>query len=221
MPVRWSLPESIPGPAALACAGSDLACFPAIAATPARRADPTPTLDTLPDYLGPGLRIAAVGLNPSPRSAALGYYFAHPRNRFWPALNASRLVRRPLEPSPDAMQTLLERERIGFTDVVKRVTASGSDLRAVDYRAGAPRLADKLLGAPPGLLWFQGKVPFTAFCRYVLGRRGPFAWGPQPFGFEAIPLYVTPNPSPANAAWSLADITRAMNAVADYAAARR
>lgn len=171
---------------------------------------------TLPDCLGPGLRIVAVGLNPSPRSAALGYYFAHPRNRFWPAFNASRLVRAPLAPSAAAMQTLRARERIGFTDVVKRVTPSGAHLRAADFRAGAGMLADKLRVAAPGLVWFQGKVAFAAFCRYVLGRRGPFAWGAQDFAFAGIPLYVTPNPSPANAAWSLADITAAMNALADY-----
>lgn len=157
-----------------------------------------------------------MGLNPSPRSAERGYYFAHPRNRFWPALNASRLVRAPLEPSVAAMRMLLERDRIGFTDVVKRVTRSGGDLRAADYRRGAEALAEKLRRADPGLLWFQGKMPFGAFCRYALGRREPCDWGAQPFAFEGVPLFVTPNPSPANAAWSLADITAAMNAAARF-----
>lgn len=173
-------------------------------------------MKTLPDYLAPGLRIVAIGANPSPRSAAAGYYFAHPRNRFWPAFNASRLVRAPFTPSPVAMQTLLARERIGFTDVVKRVTPSAGDLRAADFRSGAAILADKLSVAAPDVAWFQGKMPFAAFCRYVLGRNGPFPWGAQGFAFDGIPLYVTPNPSPANAAWSLAQITAAMNALAGF-----
>lgn len=178
-------------------------------------------MNTLPDYLAPGLHIVAVGLNPSPRSAQRGYYFAHPRNRFWPAFNASRLVQAPLTPSPGAMRTLLTRERIGFTDVVKRVTPSGADLRAADFRTGSAMLADKLRVALPAVVWFQGKVPFTAFCRHVLRRAGPFPWGPQEFEFEGVPVYVTPNPSAANAAWSLADITAAMNALAGFVRAAR
>ena len=177
-------------------------------------------MKTLPDYLGPGLRVVACGLNPSPRSAARGYYYAHPRNRFWPALNASRLVREPLEPSPAAMRTLLERERIGFTDIVKRVTAGGAELRAADFRPGAVALAAKLRRSTPDVVWFQGKSAFAAFCRYALNRRGPFPGGAQAFDFAGMALYVTPNPSPANAAWSLRDIVRAMDGLAGFVARR-
>ncbi len=160
--------------------------------------------------------MVAVGLNPSPRSVAAGYYFAHPRNRFWPALNASRIINDPVVPSLAAMRILLERDRIGFTDIVKRVTASGRDLRTLDFRSGADALAHKLRAIRPNVIWFQGKTAFAGFCRYGLSQPGPFPWGLQSFCFDGTPLYVTPNPSAANAAWSLQDITRAMNAVADF-----
>jgi TDG/mug DNA glycosylase family protein len=48
---------------------------------------------TLPDVIGPGLRVLYCGINPSLYSAAVGHHFARPGNRFWPALHAARLHR--------------------------------------------------------------------------------------------------------------------------------
>ena len=49
-------------------------------------------LETLPDFLKPGLDIVFIGLNPSTISVTQGHYFANPRNRFWKALNMSGLI---------------------------------------------------------------------------------------------------------------------------------
>lgn len=157
----------------------------------------------LPDYLTPGLDVVSVGINPSLPSARLGYPFANPRNRFWRALNASRLIAGPLEPSVAAMRVLLERERIGFTDIVKTPSAMEKDLRAADYRAGAPRLRDRLRELAPAILWFHGKAPYEKLLRYGYGRRQKAEWGEQPETLEGMRCFVTPNPSPANAAFSL------------------
>ena len=81
-------------------------------------------LITLPDHLEAALDIVFVGLNPSLYSVEVGHYFANPRNRFWPAMNRSGLVDRELSPQDDAS---LLADGIGFTDVVKRATAMGSD----------------------------------------------------------------------------------------------
>jgi TDG/mug DNA glycosylase family protein len=87
-------------------------------------------MKTLPDYLRPGLRIVSIGLNPSLPSVEAGFYFANPRNRFWRALNRSGLAAGPVTPSVKAMEILFERDDIGFTDVVKRPTRGGAELRA-------------------------------------------------------------------------------------------
>ncbi|MGB5441910.1 MAG: mismatch-specific DNA-glycosylase, partial [Gammaproteobacteria bacterium] len=100
-------------------------------------------LETLPDYLRPGLNIVSIGLNPSLPSVREGFYFANPRNRFWRALNASGLVTATLEPGVAATDVLFHQFGIGFTDVVKRPTASGNELRAADYRKWAPLLKQK------------------------------------------------------------------------------
>ena len=80
------------------------------------------SLETLPDYLKPGLDIVLIGLNPSTRSVQAGHYFANPRNRFWPAVSASGLVGREVGPEYDA--AMLE-WGIGFTDLVKASHAPG------------------------------------------------------------------------------------------------
>ena len=44
---------------------------------------------TIPDVVAPGLRVLFSGINPGLYSAATGYHFARPGNRFWPALYLS------------------------------------------------------------------------------------------------------------------------------------
>ena len=177
---------------------------------------------TLPDYLRPGLEIVSIGLNPSLPSAREGFYFANPRNRFWRALNASGLVPEPLEPGIEAMEVLFRQHDIGFTDVVKRPTAGGSTLRAADYRSWAPQLQARLLECAPLIAWFHGKQAFGNFLKYAEGRTPLIAWGEQALRIGQSRVFVTPNPSPANAVFSLDDLVawyRRLAAVRD--AARR
>ena len=166
-----------------------------------------PKLITLPDYLRPGLEIVSVGLNPSLPSVRDGFYFANPRNRFWRALNASGLIAEELTPGIAAMDTLLERYHIGFTDVVKRPTAGGHDLRAADYREWSPLLLQKLEKYQPKIAWFHGKQAYANYLRYGEGVKPSIEWGEQPGCTGKARVFVTPNPSPANAAYSLAVLT--------------
>jgi TDG/mug DNA glycosylase family protein len=163
-------------------------------------------LNTLPDYLCNGLTIVSVGLNPSLPSVREGFYFANPRNRFWRALQASGLTDRILEPGVEAMDVLLRRYKIGFTDVVKRPTAGSKELRAADYREGAPRLKQKLLQYQPDVVWFHGKLACNNYLKYAEGISQGVDWGAQTHRIGITRMFVTPNPSPANAAYSLDDL---------------
>jgi TDG/mug DNA glycosylase family protein len=171
-------------------------------------------MKTLPDYLRPGLDIVSIGLNPSLPSVREGFYFANPRNRFWRALNASGLLQAPVEPGVEAMRLIFERDGIGFTDVVKRPTAGGSELRAADFKTWAPVLRGNLHEYAPRIAWFHGKQAFTNYLRYAEGQRAPVEWGEQPFTLGASRVFVTPNTSPANAAFSLEDLTDWMRRLA-------
>lgn len=164
--------------------------------------------ETLPDWIGPELHILSVGLNPSPLSVRMGFPFANPQNRFWRALNACGLLDEILEPGPAAMQRLFEHHRIGFTDVVKRATPGAAQLRAADFRAWAPVLTEKILSCAPRLVWFHGKLAYREYLRHgalkiVPDNAAALDWGRQPLRIGESEVFVTPNPSPANAAYSL------------------
>ena len=158
---------------------------------------------TLPDHLREGLDLLFVGLNPSQYSAEVGHYFANPRNRFWPAFNLSGLVDREVTADDDA--TLLD-DGIGFTDVAKRPTPMGSGLRAADFRQGAPALKQKILRFAPKLVCFHGLMAYKAYLQHGEGvKEGP-QLGLQERMIGASEVFVVPNPSPANAKFSLSDL---------------
>ncbi|HHH43293.1 MAG TPA: mismatch-specific DNA-glycosylase [Gammaproteobacteria bacterium] len=175
-------------------------------------------MKTLPDLVQPGLRLLSVGLNPSIPSVQRGFYFANPRNRFWTALNASGLTGEPVEPGPGAMEVLLKRERMGFTDLVKRPTRGAADLKAADYRAAAPRLRALIKACQPQCAWFHGKVAWGYFVRYGGAAVSDCGWGLQDQQIGKTAVFVTPNPSPANAAFSLDDLVQAYRQLAAYLA---
>lgn len=182
---------------------------------------------TLPDYLGPGLDLVFVGINPGAYSASVGKYFATPQNRFWGALNRSGLVRGrglggrdDLVPGDEAW--LFEHRAIGFTDVVKRASNSASSLRAADFRAWAPLTREKLLEASPLVVCFNGITGYKWFLQYAEGRkRDDVALGEQPERLGDSRVFVAPNPSPANATYSLDDIAGWYRLLGDLIACAR
>jgi double-stranded uracil-DNA glycosylase len=157
----------------------------------------------LPDYLEKDLDIVFVGLNPSLYSARVGHYFANPRNRFWTALNRSGLVGRELSPEQDAS---LLGYRIGFTDVVKRPTPQASGLSASDYRQWTPVLKAKLLEYQPRIICFHGLTGYKAYLRYAEGLEEKPLLGLQERSIGKSRVFVVPNPSPANARFSVNDL---------------
>ena len=178
-------------------------------------ADDMKGMRTLPDLLAPDLPLVFVGLNPSEYSAREGHYFANPRNRFWAAFNRSRLLPSALgrECAPTDDASLLE-HGIGFTDVVKRPTPQGSGLKAADYRRWAPVLRDKLLRFRPRLVCFHGLMAYKAYLQYAESEKAAPELGLQPRAIGPSRVFVVPNPSPANARYSVEDLTGWYNEVA-------
>ena len=158
-------------------------------------------METLPDYLAEGLDIVLVGLNPSAYSARVGHYFANPRNRFWAAFNRGGLAAEELTAETD--HRMIE-HGMGFTDVVKRPTPQGSGLTAEDYRRWAPVLKKKLEKFRPLIVCFHGMMAYRGYLWYAEGIRLKDATlGRQQRAIWSSKVFVVPNPSPANAKYSL------------------
>src|SRR5260221_7282492 len=91
---------------------------------------------TIPDVLpepGEVLRVLFYGINPGQYSAATGWHFARPGNRFWPALELSGFTPRRLGPCE---QDLLPGFGLGITNLVARATAQASELDRAELQAG-------------------------------------------------------------------------------------
>lgn len=165
---------------------------------------------TLPDYLAAGLDLVFIGINPGSYSVARGRYFARSTSRFWPAFSRSRLslpIRRALRADrlgPEHDATLL-RFGIGFTDVVKRPSANAAGLTPRDFAEWAPRLGARLRRLRPRVACFHGVTAYRPFAAIVLGLDEPPTLGLQPTAFGPTRLFVAPNPSPANAHFTVDD----------------
>jgi TDG/mug DNA glycosylase family protein len=157
---------------------------------------------TLPDYLRPGLDVVFVGINPGAYSASIGKYFATPQNRFWPAFNRSGLVDwgRALVPGDEAR---LNESGIGFTDLVKRPSNSASQLKAADFREWAPKTKLSLEKNAPLVICFNGITSFKWYMQYAERAKVAVELGRQAHVIGTSAVFVAPNPSPANAAFSL------------------
>ena len=134
------------------------------------------------------------GINPGLYSAATGYHFARPGNRFWPALHRSGFTPRRLR--PDEQEQLLGLG-LGITNIVDRASARAGELRPEELREGG-----RLLGAKVGRLsprWLA-VVGVTAY-RTAFGHPRASV-GPQDEALGGARVWVLPNPSGLNALWT-------------------
>ena len=153
---------------------------------------------TIPDVTGPGLRVLFCGINPGLYSAATGWHFARPGNRFWPALHQSGFTPRQLHPR--AQDELLTLGR-GITNVAARATARADELTAAELRAGGILLRARTRELAPRWLAVLGVTAYrTSF------NRKKATVGPQDEGIGGTRLWVLPNPSGLNAHWSAAGL---------------
>jgi double-stranded uracil-DNA glycosylase len=149
----------------------------------------------LRDVIGPDLKVLFCGINPGLYSAATGFHFARPGNRFWPALHAAGFTPRLFHPS--------ENERLrelgyGLTNLVNRGTAAAGELSTTELIEGGRKLAAKVRRYRPRTVAFVGLGAYrTAF------GRPKATLGVQPQALEGAEVWVLPSPSGLNANYQL------------------
>ncbi|HRD60046.1 MAG TPA: mismatch-specific DNA-glycosylase [Nocardioides sp.] len=168
----------------------------------------------VPDLLpASGLRLLFVGINPGLWTAATQTHFAHPVNRFYPALLEAGIIERPIDPAAgmtDEDRAHLTARGIGITNVVHRATARADELTADELRLGGQQLVVLVDRVRPRVVALAGITAYrTAFDRRkaVLGRQDETLGGAE--------LWVVPNPSGLNAHETVSSLATA------YAAAAR
>jgi TDG/mug DNA glycosylase family protein len=153
------------------------------------------TTEDLIDY---NLKVLFCGINPGLWSAATGFHFARPGNRFWKVLHLAGFTDRQLHPSEE--YELLERG-YGITSFVKRTTARADELTTAEYIAGGRLLVKKLEKFKPQTLAVLGITAYRAAFQQPKAKLGL-----QEETIADTRVWLLPNPSGLNAHYQAADL---------------
>jgi double-stranded uracil-DNA glycosylase len=162
---------------------------------------------SVPDLVGPGLRLLFVGINPGLWTAATQTHFCHPGNRFYPALRLAGIIDRDLdrgEPMTDQDRAYLTARGIGITNLVNRATARAGELSPNELRAGRTRLEVFVALHQPTVVAVAGVTAYRiAFAepKANLGEQAGLLAGAQ--------VWVVPNPSGLNAHETISSLAQA------------
>lgn len=161
----------------------------------------------VPDLVGPDLRLLFVGINPGLWTAAVQTHFAHPTNRFYPALHAAGIITRPIDPA--AGMSAEDRAHftgrgLGLTNLVRRATARADELSAEELREGGRTLHALVSDRKPTVVAVAGITAYRTAFKVPAAKPGR-----QPGTFAGAALWVVPNPSGLNASETLATLAAA------------
>jgi double-stranded uracil-DNA glycosylase len=171
---------------------------------------------TVPDLVGDEPpKLVVVGINPGLWTAATQTHFAHPSNRFYPALHRAGVTDRELDRVAglnDADREHLLDRGVAITNIVKRATARASELSTTELRAGAERLAERIEAWRPNVVAVAGVSSYrTAF------RRPSAQLGRQEEPLGGAECWAVPNPSGLNAHETIDSLARWYGQVAAVA----
>lgn len=156
-----------------------------------------PILHPIPPFWRPDSEILILGSFPSVKSREQGFFYGHPRNRFWLVL--AEVFDQPVPAAIEEKKAFLERNKVALWDVVASCTISGSADSSIDNVI--PNDIQPLLAASRiDRIFVNGGTAKKYYDRYLLPS----------VGLEAAAL---PSTSPANAAWSAARLTEAWSRI--------
>jgi double-stranded uracil-DNA glycosylase len=152
---------------------------------------------SLPDLIGPDLKLLFVGINPGLWTAATQTHFCHPGNRFYPALRLAGIIDRDLDrgkPMTEQDRAYLMQRGIGITNLVNRATARADELSPAELRAGRTRLEEFVALHHPLVVAIAGLTAYRAAFGNPRARGGE-----QADRLSSARVWVVPNPSGLNA----------------------
>lgn len=162
---------------------------------------------SLPDLVGARLKLLFVGINPGLWTAATQTHFAHPGNRFYPALRLAGIVDRDLdrgEPMSEEDRGYLIGRGIGITNLVNRATARAAELSPTELQAGRTRLENFVAMHQPAVVAVAGVTAYRVAFGNPKARLGK-----QPDRLAGAQVWAVPNPSGLNAHETISSLARA------------
>ncbi len=143
-------------------------------------------------------KILILGTYPSPLSRQQGFYYGHPRNRFWPLLSA--LLGCPLPQSVPEKKALLLRHQIALWDVLDNCTITG---------ASDASITDPVPNDVASLMRRSGVQQV-----FANGKKAQELY--QRFCTACPPCVCLPSTSPANAQYSFERLLGAWSVILEF-----
>lgn len=156
--------------------------------------------------VAPDARVLILGTMPSPASREVGFYYGHPRNRFWPVL--ARVFDEPTVPATtEERRDLILRHHLALWDVLARCEIRGASDASISDPVPNDLVGRILSRAPIHAVFTTGSTAHRLYHRLC---------EPQ----THIAAVCLPSTSPANAAWRLDALVEAYRPIREEARAR-
>lgn len=146
-------------------------------------------------------RILVLGTMPSPKSRELGFYYSHPRNRFWPVL--AKIFCEEIPGTPEEKKNFCLRNKIALWDVLKECEIEGASDSSIK-NAVPNDLSIILNSADIKAVFCAGTTAAKLYKKFI---------EPE----TKIPAIVLPSTSPANAKVKFEELVEEYKIILEYA----
>lgn len=145
-------------------------------------------------------RVLVLGTMPSPKSRELGFYYSHPRNRFWPVL--AKIFEEKIPETPEEKKAFCLRHRIALWDVLKECDIEGASDSSI--KNAVPNDIGMILkNADIRAIFCTGTTAAKLYKKFI---------EPE----TKIPATALPSTSPANAKVKLDELAEEYKIIADF-----
>ena len=151
-------------------------------------------------FVRPDSRVLVLGSFPSVKSRESGFYYGHPRNRFWQVL--AQLFGEDAPDTLEAKQALLAAHKVALWDVIHSCAITGSSDASIKD-AQINQVAELTAGSGIRAVFLNGQQ---------VGRLYTASLPLMP----KLPCHVLPSTSPANAAWDKSRLVSAWSVIKEY-----
>jgi len=154
----------------------------------------------IPPFICPDSRVLILGSFPSVMSRETGFYYGHPKNRFW--LLLSMLLKERMPESNAQKHHLLAFRHIALWDVIQSCEIKGSSDNSIRNVKINP-INELVSGTAIQTVFINGWTAGRLFLANVC---------PEP----EKPIYILPSTSAANASYSLNNLAEEWKAILTY-----